>query len=472
MSWRHTLITHKNRDHTQGSRFELFIFLGINGLPLLVGAGSFLNYLFPASSFLLAIRFYYQYPIQYFSLVWWMWFLSPLVRRLVDFQSAYREPSPVLLAPALVTLVSVLTLLRKFPKRGSDEFYLHMIAVIGVLYGACIGAINYHIVSVGIKSLKWLLPVAFGIHIYLNWARYPAFRKSLEKTFTWGVAIMGAYGIYQYIAAPGWDRKWLINSGLLGFQGIPEPFGMRVWSTMDSGEPFGAMMAGGLIFLLSRSVSQSLLVSIPGYLSFLLATIRTAWFGWIAGLLILLTSITPKQQLRLVALMTILLALLIPLSQSSPFSEVINSRLDTLANLESDHSLSARQMAYGNLLGKAATSLFGQGIGDKTYDSAVLATLFNLGWLGTLLYFGSLFLLVVKLFNSKHSAQDYLIGASKAVVATALVRIPFNVPMLEASGILLWGFISLGLAAERYARVQREKNSSIKAYHSYKVTAT
>ena len=246
-------INYKNRDHAKGSRLELLIFLGLNGLLLLIGAGGFLNYLFPVSAFFLAIRFYYRYPIQYFSLVWWMWFLSPLVRRLVDFQDVYREPSPVLLAPALVTLVSALTLLGKFPKRGTDEIYMYAIAIAGISYGMCVGIINYPIVAVGVKSLKWLLPVIFGYHIYFNWDRYPAFKEALDATFTWGIAVMGSYGIYQYRSAREWDGKWLVNSGMLGFQGLPEPFGIRVWSTMDSGEPFAAVMAGGLVFLLSKS---------------------------------------------------------------------------------------------------------------------------------------------------------------------------------------------------------------------------
>lgn len=438
---------------TRSGWSEISIFILLNGSILLLGLGNILNLLFPLSSAILGFRLYSKYPISYFGFVWWMWFLSPLIRRIADHQSVYREPSPILLAPALVTLISSLTILRQLSKIDAKLGFPYLVSLLGILYGSCVGLINYSLVAVFIKSLKWILPVIFGFHLLINWEKYPDYKKALGNIFTWGIAVMGVYGVYQYLAAPAWDQKWLINSGLLGFQGIPEPFGIRVWSTMDSGEPFAAVMAGGLLFLLSLNKGNiSIIASIPGYLSFLLAAVRSGWLGWAAGFLVLSTSLKPKQQIRLVILLLVLTVALVPLSYSSLFSEVISDRFDTFSNLEEDSSLTARQGTYANLMGQALTSFVGNGIGDKTYDSTILASLFNLGWIGTSFYVGGLFLLLMKIFTSKYANRDPFINVARAVVMTALVRIPLNVPLLEASGILFWTFLSLALAAEQYAR--------------------
>lgn len=445
----------------RGGWNEVIAFVIVNGTLLLLGVGNLLNILFPLSATLLGFRLYTKYPVRYFAFVWWMWFLTPLVRRIADFQSFYREPSPILLAPSLVTLISALTLLKKVPQKEVEGFSLYLLGFVSVCYGLCVGMLNYSIIAVGIKGLQWLLPILFGYHVYYSWSKYPLLKASLYRVFKWGTAVMGIYGVYQYVVAPPWDRLWLISSGLLGFQGSPEPLGIRVWSTMDSGEPFGAIMSGGLILLLSKGDSSSLLASVPGYLSFLLATVRSAWLGWVAGFFILATSLKPKQQIRLIILSAVLMLILISISSSSVFSEVIASRFSTFGDLESDQSFSARQGTYANLLGEALSSLVGLGIGGTIYDSAVLTSLFNLGWIGTALYLGSLSTLLIRLFGSSYVHRDPFIKVSQAVVITALIRIPLNVPMLEASGLLLWGILSLGLAAEKYARAEREETPQL-----------
>ena len=68
-------------------------------------------------------------------------------------------------------------------------------------------------------------------------ARYDEQKQAVEKCFTWAVLLLGAYGIYQYIAPPPWDCAWL--EGLPGGYenlsfGHPTPFEIRVWSTSNS----------------------------------------------------------------------------------------------------------------------------------------------------------------------------------------------------------------------------------------------
>jgi hypothetical protein len=98
--------------------------------------------------------------------------------------------------------------------------------------------------------------------------------------------------------------------------------------------------------------------------------------------------------------------------------------------------------------------LVGYGIAGSSYDNSILAMLLNLGWLGTIFYAGGLALLVWSVFCDITPNTDPIVGIVRAITVSALIRLPINVPMLEASGMALWGFLGLGLAASKYYQKQ------------------
>ena len=95
------------------------------------------------------------------------------------------------------------------------------------------------------------------------------------------------------------------------------------------------------------------------------------------------------------------------------------------------------------------------GIGNKSYDSAILTALFNLGWLGTLPYITGILLLSFSLFQSGNFSFDPFVGASQAIVLGSLAQLPLGSPMVELKGMLLWGFLGIGMAAIKYYRHQQ-----------------
>ena len=78
-----------------------------SALCLVVHAGGVLRYAFPAGSLAVGTFLYWRYPLLYVGFTWWIWFLAAFVRRLVDVQAGWVDPSPVLLAPFFVTIVSL-----------------------------------------------------------------------------------------------------------------------------------------------------------------------------------------------------------------------------------------------------------------------------------------------------------------------------------------------------------------------------
>jgi hypothetical protein len=424
-------------------------------LCILAGAGKILNLVFPVAALAVAIRLYFSYPILYIGFSWWILFLTPLIRRLADYRSSYTEPSPLLLAPYLVICVTLVTVWQHLPtihRQGGLPFVL---SLVGIFYGFLIGLINLPLFSVVRAVLDWLAPVSFSFHLFANWRDYPSYRQNIYRVFIWGTLVMGVYGVFQYVVAPEWDRLWLIESGMSSSQGSPQPFGMRVWSTMNSVEPFGAVMAAFLLLLFTSQGTLTISASVVGYLSFLLSTVRSAWVGWLVGLLALGGSLKSKYQMRSISTVLVIALLALPVTTIEPFSKTINDRLSTFSNLEEDGSARVRKQNFEYQIGSALTNFTGDGIGGSFHDNTILALLLNLGWFGTIFYMGGLLLLVAKLFQSSTGNFDPFTSATRAIVVSALVRIPVNAPIAGVSGVVLWGFLGLGLVANKYYQHQR-----------------
>ncbi|WP_295617188.1 O-antigen ligase domain-containing protein [Chamaesiphon sp. GL140_3_metabinner_50] len=424
--------------------------IAFTGLLAIAGAGKVLNLAFPAGALAVSLLLYWRAPLLYVGFTWWICLLTPLVRRLADYRSGFTDPSPILLTPYLVILVTLVTLKQHLPKAYSQGGLPFLMAFAGIFYAILTGLIINPPVKVLVAALEWLAPVLFGFHLFTNWQSYPAYRQNLQRTLTWGVVVMGSYGIVQYLIAPQWDRTWLINT-TVNTMGKPEPLGLRVWSTLNSPEPFAAIMGGCLLLLFTNRSPLRLPAAIVGYLSFLLCAVRSGWLGWLAGLFSLVISLKPKLQLRLSIALLVLAVFLVPLATVEPFSQ-LSSRLDTFTNLENDQSAIERQQSFNALQDSALTSFVGQGISGQKLDSAIFSMLFELGWIGTIGYAGGLFLLTFTLCQAQPARFDPFIGTARAIAISALVRLPVNVPMLGASGLLLWTFLGIGLAGIKFDR--------------------
>lgn len=450
----------------QGNGFKFFqpadawgmIFLFVFIISALLGVGSFgsklLNILYPVGAFILGWRLYFRHPVLYTGFVWWLFFLTPLIRRIADFRAAsFTDPSSMLLAPYAAVIVCCHTLYFNIPKtreQGSAPFVL---AISGVVYGYLVGLTNSdNFISVTVAFLEWISPLLFAYHLYINWHRYPEYCRNLQRVFLWGILIMGAYGVYQYLVAPEWDRFWLNNApSVLSSMGKPEPLGIRVWSTMNSPGTFAVFMAAGLLILFS---CQSFLV-LPaagfGALSFLLSIVRTGWISWFFGMIFISANIKPKQQFKLVLTILVLVALVIPLATMEPFGSTITNRLETLSDVNNDGSFKERKVLYGLLIDDALQSYIGRGIGvGGGYDSAILVMLFDLGWIGSIPYAGSLILLLTLIFKSQKKTKGIFTSIIHAIILQSVFYLFAGASMKGAPGMLLWSSLSLALSGCNY----------------------
>jgi hypothetical protein len=438
----------------------IFILIIFTTLAVLAGAGKILNLAFPAGTFIVGIYLYFRAPILYNGFVWWIWILAPFIRRVADFRSGFTDPSPLLLSPFLVTSISLITVWKNLPNAYGISGLPFILAMAGTLYGYLIGLINLPSpFTVTREFLDWLPPVAFGFHLLVNWQSFPSYYKNTQRVWVYGVLITGIYGVFQYLIQPGWDVLWMINTGLGDYdESADGATGFRIFSTMQSIEPFSAFMAAGLLILFTERGFLRFPASGFGYLAFLLTLARSAWLGWLGGLMILLSSLKAKHQIRLFLIIFVMMILITPVVTLSPFSEKIGARIQTLSNVKEDNSFSARQENMAANFEKNILNILGSGIGLGNSDNVLLSMFYSLGWIGFLGYGGGLINLVLKLFQKPQAASEIFISTSRAVVASCLIRMPANGTAITGiGGVMLWGFLGLTIASQHYYKSLSQK---------------
>lgn len=429
-------------------------------LCILANAGGILRLIFPAASFIVGVFLYLRYPILYIGFTWWIWFLTPWVRRLVDLKSGWVDPSPILLAPPLVTLIAFASFLRYLPQSYYQGGLPFILSFLGVGYAFLIGLIKATPTAAMLACLNWLTPIAFGFHLFINWRNYPQISQNIQRTFLWGVLVTGSYGVWQYLVAPEWDKFWIVNTGAVAF-GTPEPLGIRVFSTMNSPQPFAVVMMAGLLLLFNGKGTLRFAGAGAGYLSLLLSSARAVWLGWLVAVFILTSSLKAKLQMRLVVTLLAIVILVFPLANIEPFSSVIAPRIESFTNADDDVSYNERSERYDTYLGIAMSQSIGNGLGGNTalgpnIDSGILDIFYSFGWLGALPYLGGIILLIFSLLQSPEVRFDPFMSAARAISIGVFAQIGFNGATAGVFGVVLWAFLGLAVGAHRYYSQQNK----------------
>jgi hypothetical protein len=300
--------------------------------------------------------------------------------------------------------------------------------------------------------INWVAPICFGHYMMC----YPLDRALLKRvvirTFVTGLLVMGIYGIYQFIKAPSWDCDWLdfTNGDIaVSVMGRPEPFGIRVWSTMNSPGPFTTAVTAALLLVFVDKRWIRVPAALSGFVAFLLSLVRSGWLGWGVGLLSILVSCR-KYILRMLLALAAGLVLLLPALQYKPFADAVQTRLQTLQTIGRDESANERASEYESLEDEMVRSPFGLGLTNKdrlkgyVLDSTLLRLPLQLGWLGCLLYVVGLGLLVREIFPLRPELDFAVIA--RAIAISALVRAPFGQILVNFDGLILWMFCGLAVA--------------------------
>lgn len=394
---------------------------------------------------------YISSPALYLGFIWWLWFLSPFVRRIIDYHlGSFTPPSAAfsLLAPYAATLVILIDLPRFGRVLTRRMGVPLLICFVAILYGYLVGMTKVDPFRATTVLLDWVCPLLMALFVLVRWRQYPRLRSVFRTTFMWGVAVLGAYGLYQFFVAPPWDVLWMEGSRMISL-GKPEPFEIRVFSTLSSPGPFAMVIMSGLVLLFDGKGLIGRLAPIPGYLAFLVSLVRGAWGGWVLALSYSMLRLQNASRGRVIAILVLVSAVTVPLIMSGEIGEQAGERMETFSNLESDGSLQARQRMYTTIGVELLFNPIGEGLGARTFDSDFVTILYQLGWIGGGLYVLGLFLMMIPVIRDTPSSDRFAILVSGIAVAYFALML-MGPQVSEIKGCVFWSCMAFAVAARRY----------------------
>jgi hypothetical protein len=425
-------------------------------VALALFGGGMARYAIPVVTTIAAYQLLRKSPTVYVSYVWWLFFLICFVRRIIDLRSGFSEMNVILAAPYLAALVCAPTVFSRsdiWRLRTSVPFLL---AFTASLYGLCAGVLSIPAKTLAVAALGWFSPLIFGFYILtemISPSRREAHLEMLERTFCWGALIMGCYGVYQFLTAPRWDTLWMTETGM-GSIGSPEPFAIRVFSTMNGPGALAYALVAGLLLVLVRRRATSFVAAGAAFSALMLSSVRAAWASLAVGLV--LFALKEKRYLpRLVAASGILVAFAAGVMLITPLRERVQSRFASFSDMRNDTSYQERTSGYEEMLDYAADTPLGYGLGALeakfdgktslgTRDSGIWEILLSLGWIGGAVYFVALGALAWTAW-SRRGGNRPIYSAATCITIALLAQLPMGT-VVGITGMTIWTFAAIAIA--------------------------
>jgi hypothetical protein len=413
-----------------------------------------------ATSVLIAAWLYATSSPLYLGFVLWLWFLTPFIRRVIDYAlGTYTPParSLVMLTPFAASILTLLDIPRFGGQMVRRRYLPFLLCLLGILYGYVLGIFNVGAFGATRQLLSWLPPLLTGFYVMNRWQLAEAHTRVIKRTLTWGVLFLGVYGIAQFQLAPPWDAFWMQNTAMESI-GQPYPGEVRIFSTLDSPGPFAVTVTTGLIVLFAGRGFLPILAAIPGYVSFLIVGVRGAWIGWMVALGTIVSQVRGQLRNRLFGVLVAVTLVTVPVVLTGDMGERTTNRIQTLENLEQDGSFKARVRLYSAAPARILMNPVGWGLGSRTMDSGILTLFWQLGWPGSLLYLTGLALLLWDVFQG----QSFFAKVVMGVAASYAIQFFAGAQLLsQITGVLFWSLSSLAVAYHVYNTSRRRREVAV-----------
>ena len=409
----------------------------------------------------------------YIQLCLWLWFLTPWVRRMIDWRTSYTEQSLMLSAPFITAAISGVVLLRHGRTLARPGGVPFACALAGIFFGTIYGLFRFAPFDVARGLVNWLSPVLFGFFLYEERRRYAEYRDAFVRSLLWGTLLLSVYGIVQFFLLPAWDVTWMKGLVYTTF-GAPLPREVRVYSTMNAPAVVGFYLTAGLLVCLAvlvaggRAGKSKLLPAITAPLALVclgLTLSRSLWVALVVGVLYLVVTLPGRMRLRVVGTALVALAIAAGVSQAPGMREILAERLKSFTSGTQDVSASARIRGHEDALGNLAVEPMGEGMGSTDaahdtdgsddslgpHDSTLLEFLYSLGGPGTLIYaigicFG-LILIFVPREGAKARMREPFAYAMRAALIGFFAQCLLTSILVGVPGFLVWCCLAFALCA-------------------------
>lgn len=455
-------------------------FGAIIALLLLAGRADLVRLAYPAGALAVGAWLYRRGPGPYVEFAWWLWHVSPGIRRIVDFQLGGWDPqNPMSLAPFLVSGLAFIGVARRLPELRRFRFLPWGVAAVTLLYGYFVGLLRVGPMPATHALITWLVPLGFGLYSALSWASYPAARAAMRRAFLWGSLVLAVYGIAQFLNPPDWDRTWMIGSGMYSV-GRAFPYEVRVFSLVNAPLPFATILVAGLFLSLAGRGLWRVASLTLGSVALLLSLVRSVWLAGAVGLLVYLAAL-PRRSLRSLVFaggLTLgaigLVAAVVPEEIADPTVRIVHDRLLTFTDLTHDVSFKDRsrflsriaevviEEPLGHGLGSTgvSSSLAGGREGIRDFDNGIFAVFYSLGWVAGAAFLAAAVAIVLLLLPRREGNADLTAKTARAVAVVSLLLAVGGNVFEGVSAAVLWSFAGLVAAAHQWHAAAPEEEGA------------
>jgi hypothetical protein len=441
--------------------FVLTYILGIAGTVVLAAASGILaKTAYLAGCVALSVWSSRKNPWDYLLLTLWVAALTPFARRLVDMAAGWDAKNIMLAAPFLVTAPMIPAILQRLRTLDAGAVLFPGLAALCTLYGFIVTLLRGEPVPALIGVTDWGIPLFYFFFVAVHRDRIPELLQRLPWFVTTNMLLLGSYGVWQFVDPPAWDRLWMqgVDQGPFG---LPEPFLIRVFSTMNSAGPFSCWIMVLLIISFAFTSWLMPIARFSGLLALAFTTVRTSWGGLAVAVLILAVS-SGRRAIRYAiavavgSLVVVGVVLLVP-----KINEVISQRIATFDDLQQDGSLLQREEEASRMQTLIADNPFGVGIGalgrgtiaagsgeilfEGAIDDGVLEIFGSLGWLVGLVYCAALLGIALRCARAgpQFAFQQKVCFAAGVACLAAL---PLTNIVTGVTGTLMWLMFGLAFA--------------------------
>jgi hypothetical protein len=423
------------------------------------------SYAFAPAVGLFALYSYFYFRPAYLTLCLWLFFLTPLIRRIIDLQIGWQTGNIIMLSAYIVMIPMALAWLDMLVRGKGVAAVATWVAGAACLYGFLLAGFKANVAAGALDFARWLFPllmVAFIVQHANDWSE---FRRVISVSFAIAIPILSLYGIWQFLNPPPWDAFWMIQAGMNSI-GRPFPFEVRVFATLNSPGSLACVLVIGLLLALAEMRPYHWPGLVLGGTALLLTQARAPWAGCLIGAMLLLATLPPRRLLTMIpfgafAVVAGTMAFAIP-----EINDVVTARIESFSELEGDRSAEMRMKQYEDLDRRLDQLIIGNGFGitgksrggvekdtQIVTDSAIVEGILTIGLLGCLPYFGAYLLLGVQAITRSIRHDDFFVKASGAIVLCVLLQLPFGSVLIGEWGVLTCVFLGMALAAPRRAEL-------------------